>query len=422
MKMKLLILFYVMSLNINANLPNYSRPVLIARTNTSTSYNLPINSILNDVSTAINNKGDITFNVLSVDEEKHQGIFVKEFNKKEGEIVFNSPDDYFLSGPAINDEGKIVFSMFDEDRTEGIYLYSIESKKAEKVEGLIDRNLRYYTYPIITNKNEIFFRGTDEDNNRGLFRFNGELNKIISEGKNSENIKSSYFFRPAVNNFGSIALKVRLGEKGSWDEKNPDILAFLEYGKLENPRFNIVAVDKDANEKSNYISFFNQVALSNQNQLVFASTLDDGRTSIFMADKKSEFPVKIATEGVGDLSNIEFFPIRVNSKGLILFRGKDKNLKRSLFLSDGKKLKKILSEGDIVDTDLGPGMILDNQMFPGFSGEVDINDLGQIVFTAVVVKADSKGTELRPTSRALREEVEWGQAVFLLNPEDENAL
>jgi hypothetical protein len=46
--------------------------------------------------------------------------------------------------------------------------------------------------------------------------------------------------------------------------------------------------------------------------------------------------------------------------------------------------------------------ILDNQYYPGFSGEVDLNDNDQIVFGVVILSS--------------KDSVEWGQGIYLLNP------
>jgi len=111
----------------------------------------------------------------------------------------------------------------------------------------------------------------------------------------------------------------------------------------------------------------------------------------------------VVLEGEGDLTNIEKFPVKVNGLGHIIFRGVAKDGKRSIFFYNGTSIKRIISEGETIDTDKGSGMILHNQFYPGFSGEIDINDQDEIVFSAVLVNAKNPIEE-------------WGQGVFKLSP------
>ena len=99
---------------------------------------------------------------------------------------------------------------------------------------------------------------------------------------------------------------------------------------------------------------------------------------------------------------IEIFSPKVNDQGQVLFRAKDELGKRGIYLADANGVKRIISEGDEVNTDLGMGKILSNPNYPGFGGEVDMNDHGEIVFNCLLVGA--------------KDNKEWGSAIFKISP------
>ena len=129
--------------------------------------------------------------------------------------------------------------------------------------------------------------------------------------------------------------------------------------------------------------------------------LEDSKKAIVISNHEGVQKI-VAKEGSLDISEIEMFTPKINDLGVVLFRAKDGQGLRSLFLADDSGVKKIISEGDEINTDLGLGRILSNPNYPGFGGEVDMNDQGEIVFHCLVVSADNNR--------------EWGSAVFKITP------
>ena len=92
----------------------------------------------------------------------------------------------------------------------------------------------------------------------------------------------------------------------------------------------------------------------------------------------------------------------MNDEGVVLFRAKDAEGKRALFLADETSVKKLIREGDEIVSDQGPSKVLDNQYYPGFGGEIDMNLYGEIVFNCSLVRAS--------------DDREQGQAIFQITP------
>jgi hypothetical protein len=137
-----------------------------------------------------------------------------------------------------------------------------------------------------------------------------------------------------------------------------------------------------------------------QINIAFSATLSGNKKGIvFYKDNQANV---FATEGSNDISEIELFAPKVNDLGQVLFRAIDAAGARAIFLADGESVKKILREGDVVNTDQGLAKVLDNPNFPGFGGEIDLNDRGDIIVMAILIGAfDNK---------------EMGSAVYKISP------
>jgi hypothetical protein len=388
-----------------ATISHYNPPEILARANITDGFNIPPMSFLNNTSPVINNNGDVAFKIVSVGGVNTQVIWVKKHEEASGSIVYEAPDERFITEPSISDNGKIAFNLYDEGVTDGLFLLDIETKDAEQVLDPDKRPIQFYTYPQVVSNNSIYFRGTDDFNDRSFFEYSGDkLNKIISEGVESLGIKSSYLFRPTVNEVGQIAFKARLGEKGQWDESNPDSIILLTPGTSpvqSTMTKTIIAKDIDGDPHSVYTKFGNSVSLSNHGLVAFMGQLSDSKKVIVVS--KDNILTTYAKEGESGISEIEMFAPKINDQGTVLFRAKDNEGKRSLFLADGVNVKRVIGEGDEIQTDLGAGKILSNPNFPGFGGEIDMNDQGEIVFYCIIVSSDNK---------------ELGSAIYKITPKN----
>lgn len=404
MKYSLLLLMIFLASQVSyAELPDYEAPQILARANIRDGYNLPPLSYLSDTNPVINNRGDVTFRIMAVEGQSDQAIWAKTFEDDNGKIMYVAPDQRLITDPSISDTGMIAFNLHDEGVTDGLFVLDTKTLDVEQVLTPDNLPIQFYTYPQIKNTGNIFFRATDDFNDRSYYEFNGaKLTKIFAEGVESSGIKSSYLFRPAVNDSGVIAFKTRLGEKGEWDERNHDQIAVIAPStdvKNPGPKFITIAKDRDSDPKSPYLGFGNAVSISNQGIVAFMGVLPDLKKVIVIAQNGNL--LNIATEGMDGISELEMFAPKVNEQGEVAFRAKDAQGRRGLYVADQTGVKRIIGEGDEIMTDLGTGKILSNPNYPGFGGDIDINDHGEIVFYCILVDDNNR---------------ELGSAVYKVGP------
>lgn len=384
------------SFSASAALPTYNAPEILARANVTDGYNIPALSFLNNTSPVINNRGDVAFKIMAVEGENNQALWVKTKEDANGKIMYIAPEERFLTEPAISETGKIAFNLYDEGVTDGLFLFDSKTAEVKQVlnpDSAETQTIQFYTYPQVLSNGHIYFRATDDSETRLFYEFTGsKLNKILTEGVESLGIKSSYLFKPSVNDAGQIAFKARLGEAGQWDESNPDQILVLSPStdpKLPGMKVTTIARDTDSDAHSLYSSFGNSVSISAHGTVSFMAILADSKKKTIVVARENTLK-NVATEGADDISEIELFAPKVNDQGIVVFRAKDMSGKRGIYLADTTGVKKIISEGDVITTDLGLGKILSNPNFPGFSGAVDMNDDGVIVFYCMVVDLNNK--------------------------------
>jgi len=358
-------------------------------------------SFLSNTSPSINNRGDVAFKLMAFDGENNQGLWLKTNEDANGKIVYTAPEQRFVTEPTLSNSQKIVFNLFDDGITDGLFTLDSDTLKVEQVLKPEGQDLMHYTYPQILNDGKIFFRGTNENNERTFFSFTqGNLQKIIAEGIESYGQKSSYLFRLHLNEKGEMVFKRRLGEAGDWDEANGDEIIMLKPNAQNGYDSTVIARDRDADPNSFYLGFANNATISKNGLVAFTATLEDSHKTLVLF--KEGILRNLAIEKADEISEIEMFTPKVNEQGLVAFRAKDPQGKRGIFVASTEGIKKLVTEGDLVSTDLGMAKILSNPNYPGFSGEIDMNDNGDIVFTCLLVGANDNK--------------EWGTAVFKLSP------
>ena len=398
MKNTLALLSFIFSISTFAASSDYSAPEILARANINDGFNLPPMSFLSNTSPVINNRGDVSFKLMAVDGQNNQGLWLKRGVDENGKVIYMAPDSRFITDPSLNDAGILAFNLYDEGVTDGIFTLNADTEELNQILKPID-DIIYYTYAQVLTNGKAYFRGTDQENGRTFYQYDGFLKTIITEGKTTFGQKSSYLFRPYMNDNGAMTFKRRLGEVGEWDERNADeILLIKPNGSSYDPV--IVAKDKDGDPDSIFKGFYNTSSVSKNNHVVFSAYLEDNtRVLILYKDGVSK---NVASEKADNISEIELFSPKVNDQGQVLFRAKDIEGKRGIYMADTSGVKRIIGEGDEVQTDLGPGKILSNPNYPGFGGEVDMNDHGEIVFYCLLVGA--------------KDNQEWGSAVFKISP------
>lgn len=380
-----------------ATLPIYGQPELLARANGPSTYHLPPMTFLSNATPVINAQGDVAFKVVAIEGETTQGLWYKSAADNEGRIVFRAPLEKVVSDPALNDRGEMVFSVFEDHTSEGLFLYESVSSQTRKILENDNTELVAHVYPTLLNSGEVLFRGTHLSDDHSYFHLKDGLQKVLSEGEQTETFKASYLFAPAVNNQGQIAFKIRLGNKGDWTPNFPDAIVL----RNQDGRYSVLARDQKTDPSSPFIAFDNSVALSEQGHVAFVATLASGKKTLVLQEgPRQRF---LATEGEDDISELELFSPKVNSQGLVLFRAKNAKGERGLYLSDGSEKKRLLGENEELPTDLGPGRVWADAVYAAFSGGVNLNDRNELTFHTLVISAETGE--------------EWGSAIYKLSPQ-----
>lgn len=384
-----------------AAIPEYKAPEILARADIKNGFNLPDMSFISNPSPVINNRGDVSFKLMSFGGESNQGIWLKRGSDESGKIIYTAPDMRFLTDPSLNDAGMLAFNLYDEGVTDGVFVLDSNTGAVDHALKPESDEIAYYTYSQVLTNGKIYFRGTNQDNVRTFYQFDGSLKPIIAEGISAFGQKSSYLFKPVMNDSGAMSFKRRIGETGEWDESNGDEILLLKPTANGGYESIVVARDRDMDAASVFLGFTNSNSLSRNGMVAFTAFLQDNSKALILY--RDGLLRNLVIEKADDISEIELFAPKVNDQGQVLFRAKDLEGKRGLYVADISGMKRIIGEGDTVMTDLGEAKILSNPNYPGFGGEVDMNDHGEIVFYCLVVGA--------------KDNKEWGSAVFKISPQ-----
>lgn len=384
----------ILSVAALTSLPEYKTEIL-ARTNGNSTYNLPAYAYVNSASPSINDAGDVAFTVISAgidqtgDHSEHSAIWLKSGKNTNGRIIYYAPKEKMVSDPKVLTHG-VLFSQFDEVSSDGLFVFDPSQHVTENV--FAAKNMAALNYPQSIGGSSYVFRTTDTENNRSFFEFRGNnLSQVVSEDHGY-----SYLFGPSVNEYSQWVFKARLGEKYNVQEEAVDQIVLLtpHFTALGEKSYQktVLAQDTDGDALSPYKSFDNSPAITNAGFVVFGATLKNKTRTIIAL--KSGIHFTVAREGENDISQLEMFSPQINDNGLVVFRAKDSKGLRGIYLANPfasePRVKKLLGEGSPVMTDQGMGAILRRDNFPGFGGNVDINNNNEIVVSTVVATENQK--------------------------------
>ncbi|MFN3454053.1 MAG: hypothetical protein ACK41T_03775 [Pseudobdellovibrio sp.] len=390
--------------------PDY-KTELLARANGPNTYNLPTNSYIFNSSPSINPRGDVTFKVsyvLLAEDNSKDAVWAKTHDEPNGKIVYVNPTDKFISDPKIT-PSEILFNISDEFSTNGIFSYNLKLKTTSSLfSPNVEQNLINTSDAQVTSDGILHFKGQKDNREKTYYSLSGKnLIPIISEGSTlfAGEKPISYLFSLHSNSSETLIFKTRQGDFGDLSESAPDKIIALNTIPYRGV-FKIIAEDQDSNINSSFLSLGNSASISSNGKcIVFsARVLNDKKQPLdtIMLYKNNEYTV-IANNTFREISEIESFSPKVNSSCNVAFRAKDHNGRRSIFLFKDHKLQRIIGENDQITTDLGEAYILEKAGYPGLSGNIDMNDANEIVFSALI---SSDNTHTRSL----------GTGVFKLHP------
>jgi hypothetical protein len=183
----------------------------------------------------------------------------------------------------------------------------------------------------------------------------------------------SHLFPPETTANGNFVFKIR---KDSLSENAPDELIFWDGD------FKSVLKDQDADPASAIKSFRHQFALDHESIAVIAT--DNAGEALFIM--KKGVLVEVARVGK-DLSSFDFFSPKMKN-GILVFRGIDLEKRKALWVFENKVLKKLLTQGDVVKTDVGLARFDYKSQDALFYGAPGISESGDIYQQATLTDID----------------------------------
>lgn len=370
-------------------LPSYQAPEMQVRAHYRNAYNLPPLTYLSNTSPSINNHGDVTFKLMAVDGTPNQAVWYKARNESKWQVVYVAPEDRYVSDPTVNDRGEITFSPYTEVMSDGLFVFDTKSgTTVEKLSGPANKMV-FMAYVQTLNDGTSVFRGMDTEFERGFYEVNGGLKTVAREGQKNFEVPSAYLFKPAVNDKKHWAFKVRVGERGEIGNEQSDQILLVKptpqgYDKI------IVAQDNKGDVNSPFTGFGNGVTMAQNGLVAFVGYDKNNAKSLILWENGSQ--TALVSEGQNGISELELFSPKVNSNGVVAFRAKNEKGLRGIYVASKDGIKRLIGEGDSIPTDLGPGQILQRKDFPGFAGDIDINEKNEVVFACVVATTDNQIT------------------------------
>jgi hypothetical protein len=336
-------------------------------------YNLPDCYSFGNISPTINNQGNVAFKVLG---SRNQAIWYG--TDCTGRLVYTAPKAAFLSKVSLNNQGCLVWEQLRSRSGNGIWLYDAAK----------DTSNQLTTSPIgscgwaaatINDQGCVGFRAKFAEA-YGLAIYHATSEMTTSTLALMSNLDAasiySFLFLPAFNNQGKIAAKVRLGEPGDIGNERPDQIRIFE----PDGDSKLIVANCNYDADLPYQSFDNSLGFNDNGQVALIASLKSGQRGVFRFD--AEGVKAIALEGNSQISRIERFPPKLNNHGLIIFRAFDSHGLRAIWAGDGITLHKVVSEGDLLPTDLGILKLARPDEGAVFIGTPDLNDQAEIVFAA----------------------------------------
>ncbi len=375
-----------------AGVPTYEEHQLQARANFANAFNLPDGNFFANITAQVNDHAEVAFNITAMTGSLEKAVW---FGKRgSGQIEFTSISDASVSNASLNNKGRVVFEQAFVPAP-GLYFYDGPTD-ASGLETTQPFGTTFWSSPTVNDAGQIGFRANFAGR-RAFVSYDGvslTANHAV-EVSLDPGSPYSFLFTPSFNNARQIAGKARLGPAGQVGNDRPDqILVFEADGSSV-----VIAEDADSDPDSPFTSFDNSVAMTDDGWVSFTANLVGGGRGVFVSDGSTV--IEIATEDHPMVSDIEFFGSAVNRHRVVVFRGFDQNGLRSIFAGDGTALRRVVTEHDLLPSDLGPARVdQETASSPVFGGGVSINTCGDVAFNAGLAPPGNN-------------QIEWGSGVYL---------
>ncbi|WP_254626246.1 MXAN_5453 family MXYO-CTERM-anchored protein [Myxococcus sp. CA039A] len=389
-------------------LPEHYTLQLQARTNmlgnASGAYNLkPGNLLAGSLQVPVVSDGRVAFR-LSITPEGPNAIWWG--SDAAGHHRYLLPDlgeDARASDPGFNSAGLVAFAVTGASAvtSNGIYLLRTEAPNDVRIIreplGASD-----WSSLALNDSGQLGFRANFNFVGRGYVVLTpqgaGWTTTYLAKEKTLDDTSPyEFLYSPAFNDLGQMAGVGDVAPGGS--EYYQELRVFSADGTSR-----LIAQSRGRDAGSPIYRFASvQPAFDNLGRVAFIATARVGAgpnlTTVFLWDG-AELRV-VAQNGQGGIKEVEFFPPDMNDEGLIVFRAIDSNSRRAVWVSDGRTLKRVVSEHDIVDSDQGPARVdQETPSNPVFAGSVSISPRGDVSVVAGLAPPEN-------------DQEEWGTAIFV---------
>ncbi|NVJ23296.1 hypothetical protein HUW62_18905 [Myxococcus sp. AM011] len=391
-----------------AELPEHYTLQLQARTNLlgneSGAYNLkPGNLLAGSLQVPVVADGRVAFR-LSITPEGPNAIWWG--SDAAGHHRYVLPDlgeDARASDPGLNSDGLVAFAVTGATATTSNGIYLLRSEAPEDVRIVREPlGASDWSSLALNDAGQLGFRVTFNGVGRGYVVLTPQgagwtTTYLAKEKTLDEASPYEFLYSPAFNDLGQMAGVGDLPSEGS--EFYQELRVFSADGTSR-----LIAQSRGRDAASPIYRFASvQPALDNLGRVAFIATARAGAgpnlTTVFLWDG-AELRV-VAQNGQEGIREVEFFPPDMNDEGLIVFRAIDSDSRRAVWVSDGRMLRRVVSEHDIVDSDLGPARIdQETPSGPVFAGSVSISPRGDVSVVAGLAPPDN-------------DQEEWGTAIFV---------
>ena len=350
---------------------------LMARAGDYDGFNIPARSSLANISPVLNHDGDLAFVVKFIEGNSLHGIWYKGKDQKQGKLIYKAPKQRFVSTPSISHK-KVIFTQHDFGIVDGVIEVDGQTGKAQIIVDpkYIPNNFSLSDPQYF--KGGIILRSTNQENLRSIWMIkNQQYSQLLSEGNGI-----SYLFSPVVGGEDFLFLKRRLGQRGDLSESNPDQYIGLDHNGIE-----VLVHDRNSNSNSPIQSFHNSAGVSGNGNFCVVTRLEKSKALYCRIKGQTQYIIK---EGEGPLKEFEYFRPSVNDQGEVAFRGIDQRGERNIFYYFNGKLKSILKEGSLLQTDRENARVLKRDGWPGFSGHLSLNNRGELAVHLLLETKDAE--------------------------------
>ncbi|WP_426756111.1 MXAN_5453 family MXYO-CTERM-anchored protein [Myxococcus sp. Y35] len=395
-----------------AQLPEYTLQ-LQARTNlrgnASGAYNVaPGNLLAGSLQVPLAGNGQLAFR-LAITPEGRSAVWWGQNGV--GRRIYQLPDlgvDARMSDPGVNSRGDIAFAVTGATSAaqNGIYLLNVDTPD----------DVRIIRVPVgASDWSSLWLNEAGQIGFRATFAGVGRAYAVASEtpgGAFQATIVASeravdgvgpyeFLYSPTMNDLGQMAGVGDLATASS--EYFQELRIFEPDGQSSR----LIARTRGLDAASQVYRFASvQPALNNLGQVAFLGTARNAQgsnvTTLWLWDGNALRVV--AQDGQGDIRQLEFFPPDISDNGVVVFRAFDSASMRAVWVGDGQGLRRVVTEHDLVLSDLGPARIdQETPSNPVFAGSAGINVFGEVTLAAGLAPPDN-------------DQEEWGTAVFVARP------